>query len=239
MSIQPTQTVRELAIRIPGATRIFEDVHIDYCCRGARTLEDACKADGVALDEIVPRLERAAARMEPLAAEGWEDRPLVELLRHILDRHHTYTRDELDRLGPIVDKVARVHGDAHPELAQIRGWFREIEDELRSHLSKEEIILFPYIEDIDAASRAGRPHAVPPFGTIENPVRMMMVEHDHAGDLLRKIRAATSDYTLPPNACGSYQALYAGLEELERDLHEHIHLEQNVLFPRAMELENG
>ena len=239
MSIQTTQTVRELAVAIPGATRIFEEFRLDYCCRGARRLEDACKADGVSLEQIVPRLERAAARMEPLANGGWQDRPISQLVRHIVDRHHTYTRDELDRLGPLADKVARVHGAKHPELEQIRGWFREIEDELRPHLSKEEIILFPYIEDLDVATRAGRPHPVSPFGTIENPVRMMMVEHDHAGDLLRKIRAATSDYCAPPGACGSYQALYAGLQALERDLHEHIHLESNLLFPRAMALENS
>jgi regulator of cell morphogenesis and NO signaling len=237
MSIQSTQTVRELAIRIPGATRIFEDFHIDYSCRGARTLEDACKADGVEIDQIAPRLERAAARMDALAESGWEFRPIRDLARHILERHHTYTRDALDRLGPLVEKVARVHGEKHPELAEIRTWFREIEDDLRPHLIREEVILFPYIETLDAASRAGRPHAVPPFGSVENPVRMMLMEHDHAGDILRKIRDATSGYVAPPDACSSYEALYRGLEALERDLHEHMHLETNLLFPRAIELE--
>jgi regulator of cell morphogenesis and NO signaling len=237
MLIQPTQTVRELAVAIPGATRIFEDFRIDYCCRGARTLADACAADGVALEQVVPRLERAAARMTAIAEDGWHERPLFELVRHIVDRHHTYTRDELDRLGPLAHKVARVHGKRHPELEEVLALFVEMADELGPHLRKEEIVLFPYIEDLETATRAARPHRAPPFGRVENPVRMMMVEHDHAGTILRKLRAVTSDYAAPPDACGSYQALYAGLEALERDLHEHIHLESNILFPRAILLE--
>jgi regulator of cell morphogenesis and NO signaling len=237
MPIQPTQTVRELAVAIPGATRIFEDFRIDYCCRGARTLADACAADGVALDEVVPRLEHAAARMTAIAEDGFHERPLGDLIRHILDRHHTYTRDELARLRPLADKVARVHGSRHPELEQVLALVVELADELGPHLRKEEIVLFPYIEDLETATLARRPHGVPPFGRVENPVRMMMLEHDHCGIILRKLRELTSGYAAPANACGSYQALYAGLDALERDLHQHIHLESNILFPRAIVLE--
>jgi regulator of cell morphogenesis and NO signaling len=239
MIIDPSTTVRDLIARIPSATSVFADLRIDYCCRGARSLRDACADDGVALDVIVPRLEQAAARASEDRGEDWSARPLVELTAHINRVHHTFTREALDRVGALARKVATVHGEKHPELLTIRDLVAELDDELRGHLLKEERILFPYIEDLENATRAGRRRPFAPFGDVANPVRMMMEEHDHAGRVLREMRAASSDYALPEGACGSYAALYAGLAELERDLHEHIHLESNVLFPRAIQLESS
>lgn len=141
--IDSQTTVRNLAVSIPGATRVFEEFKIDYCCRGARTLRDACAADGVELAQIMPQLERAAERVTAAGESTWTREPLTRLVRHILDRHHTYTRDELDRLGPLAAKVERVHGAAHPELATVTRLLRAIDDDLRPHLVKEEHVFSP------------------------------------------------------------------------------------------------
>jgi regulator of cell morphogenesis and NO signaling len=136
-------------------------------------------------------------------------------------------------------KVCRVHGDKHPALAGLSDLLAKIDDDLRPHLVKEEVILFPYIEELENAQRAGRPRRPAPFGAIDNPVRMMMHEHDHVGMLLRLVRAQTNGYEAPGDACPTWRALYTGLQALEHDLFEHIHLESNLLFPRAVELERG
>jgi regulator of cell morphogenesis and NO signaling len=136
-----------------------------------------------------------------------------------------------------MEKVARKHGDAHPELFEIQEKLNVLNDELLPHMAKEEMILFPYIKELDNATARGRIPAPPHFGTVRTPVRMMMFEHDAAGDLLRRMRSLSSDYTVPEGACPSFAALYAGLEDLEKDLHRHIHLENNLLFEQAIQLE--
>ncbi len=238
MNIDPTSRVRDLAVSVPGATAIFERFHIDYCCRGGNSLGEACAAAGVPVDKIQEEIERVSTeRTEPTTR--WEDESLAALVAYIVQRHHTYTREALDRLGPLSMKVASVHGGRHSFLPQLAVLVRELDGELRPHLVKEEHVLFPYIEKLEASARAGRPASIAPFGSIENPVRMMMLEHDHCGDLLREMRGLTSDYGLPADACASFTALYEALQALEKDLHEHIHLESNILFPRAVALEEG
>jgi len=180
---------------------------------------------------------------EPQSVRGtdgdWNERPMTDLVRHILDRHHTFTRRELDRLCLLADEVASAHGDRHPELLKVRALFRELDDELRPHLMKEEAILFPHIASLDMAARAHRTPPSAPFGTIENPVRMMTVEHERAQELLDAIRAATNDYGPPADACESHVELYVGLAGFELDLREHIRLESDLLFPRAIEIEDA
>jgi regulator of cell morphogenesis and NO signaling len=166
-----------------------------------------------------------------------EDRSPTDLIDYILTKHHVFTAEEIKRLTPLMAKVVSRHGELHPELLTLQVYFTELADSLVPHMRKEEVVLFPYILELDAASAAPTEAPFPHFGTVENPIRMMMSEHDTDGERLRKMREITNDYTLPEGACPSFTALYAGFEDLERDLHRHIHLENNVLFPAAVKLE--
>jgi len=159
---------------------------------------------------------------------------MTDLIEHILTAHHEHDRREIERLRALTTKVASVHGTRHPELVRVRNLFFALADELEPHMTKEERILFPYVKELDLSLRGkgARPNAF--FGSVANPIAMMMNDHGTVGDLLRDLRSTTKDYALPQDACASYTALYVALEEFERDLHTHIHLENNILFPRAM-----
>jgi len=215
--IDRTLSVGQLARDLPGAPAVFEELGIDYCCGGAKTLADACAGAGASVDDVVAKLEKGKAQGAP-ADERWAQGPIMELVDFIVSTHHEFTRRELERLHGLMVKVRRVHGDAHPELAEIARLFFELEDDLGPHLLKEEQVLFPMIRD--------------GFGPVDGPVEMMWEEHDEVGDLLRDLRAATHEYTAPSDGCGSYHALFDGLRALEADIHRHIHLENNILFPR-------
>ena len=239
MTISATKTVRELAVEVPSATRIFEKLGIDYCCGGGKMLQDACSAAGVPVEQVIDSLEKA----EQLQGEDqefvdWQAEPLSRLISYILDKHHTFTRQELDRLEGLLAKVVSAHGERHPELQKIQKLFRALKEELLMHMFKEEQILFPYIFKMDEASSQNRAFPLPPFGTVHNPIRVMMMEHDGAGEILRQMRELSTDYSVPADGCISYQTLYQALEALEQDLHQHIHLENNILFPRAAEMES-
>jgi regulator of cell morphogenesis and NO signaling len=237
MNICDTSTVRDLAAGVPGATRVFESFGIDYCCGGHRTLADACREASLSVEDLTRSLEEAGRAPQPGAERDWRQESLTSLAAHIIDKHHYFTRQEIDRLEKIFDKVCSRHGENHPELFEAQKTFYQLKQDLIPHMLKEEQVLFPYITRVEEA--AGEGHRVPPpfFGTVQNPVRMMMLEHEAAGDLLRALRATTVNYTPPPDACASYQALYQALAGFEADLHQHIHLENNLLFPRAIEME--
>jgi len=238
MQITGTKTVREIALEVPGATRVFEKMGIDYCCGGAKPIAEACLVAGVTVEEIAQSLERAEPVSNALAgSKDWRAESLASLITHVYDKHHVFTREELDRIEPLLAKVCSVYGDRRPELLQIQALFAELKRELLLHMMKEENILFPYITQMEKAVTAGLPAPRPMFGTVRNPVQMMMAEHDGAGDLLRRIRRLSSDFNPPADACVSYQTLYSALDELEQDLHQHIHLENNILFPGAIEME--
>jgi regulator of cell morphogenesis and NO signaling len=143
----------------------------------------------------------------------------------------------MNRLEALTGKVIGAHGANHPELIHVGELFHRLCADLRPHMFKEEQVLFPYIMAMEKAAAQNRPNPLTPFGTVNNPVRMMMMEHDMAGEILRELRVLTSDYLAPPNACISYQTLYQALEAFEKDLHQHIHLENNILFPKAVEIE--
>jgi len=240
MSVATEKTVRELAVENPAATRIFEKVGIDYCCGGNQSLEDACQKAGVSVGEVTASLEAAkqAATTAQIAHE-WQDEPLSELIAHIKNTHHKYTREEIVRLPALLEKVCSVHGKKHPELPGIRDTFLGLSQELTTHLMKEEMVLFPYIVRMEEAVLQKEPILPAPFGTVKNPVSMMEHEHDSAGNALREMREASNGYTAPDDACVSYQTLYQALAAFESDLHLHIHLENNILFPRAIAMERG
>lgn len=238
MNVSVERTVRELALEYPSATRLFESLGIDYCCGGNRSLEEACAAKNLDSEQVLDSLEQA----ESLARAGqtkreWQREPLCELIEHIKNTHHKYTREEIARLEPLFKKVCGVHGKNHPELLHIRETFAGLAEELTMHLMKEEMVLFPYVIRMEEARIQREPVVPAPFGTVKHPVAMMMQEHDGAGEALRAMREASSGYVAPEGTCVSYRTLYQALEELEADLHQHIHLENNILFPRAVELE--
>ena len=235
MTLSSNMTVREAASTIPQSTRIFEKLKIDYCCGGNTPLGEACANAGVEFEEI----ERMLEQVQPTSdrAIDFQTATLPNLIDYIVQKHHVFTKDELARLDPLFAKVVSVHGQNHPELLRASDLFRSLSADLTPHMFKEEQILFPHIKNLDRAAVHKLPPPFAPFGTVKNPVRMMMNEHDVAGEILRELRKVTNDYALPSDACISFQTLYQALEELEADLHQHIHLENNILFPRAIELE--
>jgi len=170
---------------------------------------------------------------------NWTTEMLADLIAHIISTHHKYVREEMARLGPLFDKVCSVHGKNHAELLQIRVSCQGLEQELTMHMMKEERILFPYIVRMEESVMQKEPVLPPPFGSVQNPVTMMMHEHDSAGEALRSMRKDSAGYTPPDDACISFQTLYKALADFEADLHQHIHLENNILFPRAIAMERA
>jgi len=235
MTINAMNTIRELAVATPGATRVFEQFGIDYCCGGHRSLSDACRTRNIKVEEVLRALE--ASRQTIDDSRDWRRESLASLAAYIIDQHHYFTKQEIGRLEKLFEKVCSRHGEDHPELFEAQKTFYQLKQDLIPHMLKEEQILFPYIARMEEAIGESRPVPPPFFGTVQNPVRMMMLEHDTAADLLRTLRATTDDYMPPPKACVSYQTLYQALAGFEADLRQHIHLENNLLFPRAIEME--
>lgn len=239
MTLTLAKTVRDYAIETPQTIPVFEKLGIDFCCGGNRPLEEACAAANLKLADVLASLEAALATPVQRSEKELQAGSLAELIAHIVGTHHVYLRRELPQIEKLADRVYEKHGANHPELAQVRSVFHGLADELMLHLMKEENILFPYVERMEESVLQREPILPPPFGTVANPVRMMEHEHDSAGEALKAVRKATHSFTPPEDACTSYRALYTALENLERDLHQHIHLENNVLFPRALAMEKG
>ena len=238
MTVSAAKTVRDLAVEVPNATRVFEKLGIDYCCGGKRSLDEACASANLRVPEVLSALE-AAAESANAAPVDLPSGSLSELIDHVVRTHHKFTREEIVRLKALLEKVCSVHGKNHPELLSIRETFAGLAQELSLHLMKEENVLFPYILRMEESILQNEPVPPPPFGNVQHPIRMMTQEHDSAGEALREMRAASQGYMLPEDACISYKTLYQALQGLESDLHQHIHLENNVLFPRAVDMEAG
>ncbi len=240
MTLNPTMTIREIVLELPFATRVFERMNIDYCCGGDRLLGEACASAGLELESLERLLSEAAREGLPADAEiDFPSLSLTKLINHILEKHHVYTKRELARLSDLMARVIDAHGVNHPELQHLGRLFHRLCADLALHMHKEEEILFPYIIEMEKAEL--NKQSLPPsyFGTVNNPVRMMSMEHDAAGDLLRALRKQSSDYAIPTDGCISYQTLYLALDAFEKDLHQHVHLENNILFPRAIAMERG
>jgi len=236
--INSAMTVREVAVQIPESTKLFETLKIDYCCGGNRLLTDACESAGVAVDNVISMLAvLSRTKTDDQDTLDFQKLSLSDLITHILDTHHVFTKSEMNRLTALIEKVTGAHGSNHPELFKLHELFQKLCIELKPHMFKEEQVLFPYIVSLESAIAQKRNLPFAPFGTVNNPIRMMTTEHDAAGSILHELRAATSDYREPPDGCISYQTLYQELEEFEKDLYQHIHLENNILFPKAVEAE--
>jgi len=240
MSTTTAKTVGELAAENPAAQRIFEKLGIDYCCHGSRTLDEACGISGLSPEMVNDALDMAAETARATSSShNWNEEPLADLIAHIRNTHHQFTRAEVARLVPLFNKVCAAHGTRHPELEEMRQTFAALGHELGLHLMKEELLLFPYIVRMEEAVVEKTPFPPAPFGSVRNPVAMMVNEHDGAGEALRDLRTASNGYALPADACASYRALYQALVAFEADLHQHIHLENNILFPRAVAMESS
>lgn len=223
-TLLPDRTVGEIVAENPSQSRVFQSFGIDFCCQGGRTLREACILKGVGLQSVIEQLEASAASEGDTGSNPALLAP-VDLIRHILDTHHAYLRSELPRIQAMAERVAKVHGGHTPALVEVFQVFCAMADELDGHMMKEEQILFPAIEALFGGQ------AVMP---LDGPVACMLQEHDDAGQALARMRELTQGFVPPPEACNTYRALFAGLAELESDLHRHIHLENSVLFPQAM-----
>jgi regulator of cell morphogenesis and NO signaling len=223
MTITIDQSLGDLVTRSPGAARIFERAGLDYCCKGRRTLADACSAAGLDAEAIAEELAVMDADAE---ADDWSTLPPRQLIEHIVSSHHRYLREELPRLVALADRVEAAHGARHSELVEVAALVRALQADLAPHLDKEEKVLFPAMRTL----LDGGPGDFP-FGSIDNPLRVMATDHDHVGELLETLRRTTADYAVPDDGCASYRALYEGLVALEHDTHVHVHKENNVLFP--------
>jgi regulator of cell morphogenesis and NO signaling len=234
--IDSASTLRSIALEQPATIRVFERFHLDYCCGGKRPLGEACSEKGIATSEVLAALANAVSSTSD--EEDLSQATPTMLIHHIVEIHHSYIRSELPHLQSMAARVATKHGPAHPEVTLVERNLTQLADEIIFHLDKEERILFPYIEGLERSrnQNSAQPNAC--FGTVENPIRAMIHEHEGAAILLAEMRAVTHGFVPWPDACPTTVGLYHGLNAFERDLHRHVHLENNLLFPRAIALEN-
>ena len=238
MSFTTETKVKDIALSTPQAREVLESAGIDYCCGGSKSLHDACLNAGVSAEEFLERLRENSKHVGPDTA-NWNSAPLSDLTRHIRQKHHQYVRAAIPRIQTLLNRVKAEHGPAHPEITTIQELFAHVGQEMIMHMQKEEQILFPYIDALEKATNAHSSVEPPFFQTVRNPIHAMMKEHDATGELVKQIRKVSSEYTAPADACTSYKALYQDLRQFEADLHQHVHLENNILFPRAVEMETG
>lgn len=238
MNFSNETKVKDIALANPEARQVLEDAGVDYCCGGGKSLRDACAHAEVSAEEILKQL-RENGELVTVDEKAWKSAPLKDLTRHIRVKHHGYVREAIARIKTLLQKVNAKHGENHHEIADVQRLFTEVGQEMIMHMQKEEQLLFPYIDALERSATGNGPLEPPFFQTVKNPIHAMMREHDSAGDLVKQIRKASGDYLPPADACTSYKALYQDLREFEADLHQHVHLENNILFPRAVEMEDA
>ena len=215
---------------------LFNKYKIDFCCRGNRTVAEVCAKNDIDSNLLLNELD-AIMRSSTGQNIDYQSWPIDLLVDYIEKKHHRYVEEKTPVLRQFLDKLCKVHGVNHPELFKINDLFTASAGELASHMKKEELILFPFIKKMVKAKLSNGVLQAPAFGSVESPIAMMMHEHDNEGVRFREIAKLTADYTPPADACNTYKVTYAMLEEFEKDLHLHIHLENNILFPKAKALE--
>lgn len=234
MIVQVEATLAELVRERPQRARLFSELGLDFCCHGGQALAAACAQRGLDPAEMVHRMSKMDEQPpEPAFAENWHEWPLGQLIDEIVTRHHAYVRRELPHLAALCQDVLAAHSGSHPELAELQQVLVELDSELALHMFKEERVLFPWVKQLESGSSAG----ARPFGTVQDPIRVMEEEHRDAAAALERFRALTRNYTIPADACPAFEAMVAGLRAFDADLRLHIYKENQVLFPRAIELE--
>ncbi len=235
MNAALSMTMGELVMARPETIRYFEKLGIDYCCGGHRSLAEACSIAHQDPSTVVAGL----ASLEVPTADGpslrdWTQASLSDLIQHIITTHHDYLREELPRLELLVSKVLKAHGERHPQLQRVEELYQALVADLMPHLMKEEQILFPFIRQMEAGQSGSAC-----FGSVQSPIRVMEMEHVAVGALLAELRKNSDAYVTPEDGCATFRTLNDGLEALERDLHLHIYLENQILHPRATAMEAG
>lgn len=220
------------------AASVFEKYHLDFCCKGKRTLETACAEQQIPVHEIREELQSVLSENTGETSD-FKKMSLTQLCDYIVDTHHAYVKKELPQLYAYLEKVSSKHGDRHPELKKIFQTFAAVKEEMESHMKKEEVILFPRIKEMEKLSGTANGSLQLNIAYLKSPITVMEQEHDHAGSMLNEIRNLTSDYTPPQDACTTYRLSFAALQAFEIDLHQHVHLENNILFPGAVEIFSG
>jgi regulator of cell morphogenesis and NO signaling len=239
MTPAPDTTIRDIVADDFRTAAVFERFGIDFCCGGNRALGEVCRDRGVPVDAVTAAL--AAATAAPAAADAprfatWDAPALVS---YIVANHHGYVRAAIPTLLERTRKIESVHGERHPELAQVAATFAAVADEMTSHMFKEERTLFPFIVAMSEAAASGQPPPRAPFGNVANPIRMMEHEHESAGGAMARISELTGGYRPPEDACATYRVCLEELKAFEADLHRHVHLENNILFPKAIAMESA
>ncbi len=229
------KTVAELVTENYKTADVFKKNGIDFCCGGKVSVKSICEEKNIGYEKI--KLELEAVEQTSDFSQDFKSWDLERLVDHIIDVHHNYVTENIPIISQYAEKVAKVHGHANPEVVQINYLFRIIADELNRHMCKEENILFPYIKNLAQVESEKIAFELPLFGTVQNPISTMEKEHDTVGNYGFKIAELSNNYSPPAHACNTYRVLYSKLKEFEEDLHQHIHLENNILFPRAVELE--
>lgn len=230
-------TLKEIVTRDFRAAAVFERFSLDFCCTGGMTIDEACEAKGVKKELVIAEVH-ALSPHQGAGEQAVQTMTLNALINHIVSTHHAYVRTMIPVLATHTQKIATVHGGNHPEVIDIAAGFARVAEELQHHMMKEERMLFPYLVALAEAAQSNSPIHRPPFGSARNPIRMMEAEHQAAGDELYEIRRLSSEYAHPPDACTTFKVTYRELQEFERDLHRHVHLENNILFPKAIALED-
>lgn len=236
MKITENDIVGELVAQDYRTAAIFKSHKIDFCCKGNRTINEVCENGKVDRNALLENLNKIVNSIENPDTD-FQSWPIDLLADYIEKKHHRYVEEKIMEIKPYLDKVCSVHGEHHPELFEIREQFYASAGELAMHMKKEELILFPFVRKMMQAKQGGQKMDVPHFGTVKNPIQMMMNEHETEGDRFRKIAEISNNYTPPADACNTYRVTFALLKEFENDLHLHIHLENNILFPKAVEME--
>jgi regulator of cell morphogenesis and NO signaling len=236
MNIQENNIIGELVAQDYRAASIFKKNGIDFCCQGNRTIKDACVAKNVDSNLLVTELNNTCQE-KATDTTDYQSWPIDLLADYIEKKHHRYVQDKTVEIQPYLDKICNVHGERHPELLEIRDDFYASVIELAAHMKNEEQILFPFIRKMAMAKQESVKVDAAHFGTVNNPIQAMMNEHTVEGDRYRKIESLSNNYTPPQDACNTFRVTFALLQEFEQDLHLHIHLENNILFPKAIEME--
>ena len=236
MNVLEQPTIGEYVAKDFRTAAVFSKYGIDFCCKGNRTIEEACDKKGLDFNEI----EKEVAQLLETKSDGaidFRSWPSDLLIDYIEKTHHRFVVEKSAIILPFLNKLCKVHGQNHPELFEINELFIGCAGELAQHMRKEELILFPYIKVMENAIRTGEEIEQPHFRTVENPIAMMKHEHENEGERFVKIATLTNNYTPPSDACNTYKVTFSMLQEFEQDLHKHIHLENNILFPRAIEMQ--
>lgn len=233
--ITKEQTIGEIVAEDFRAAAVFKKFGIDFCCKGNRSIEEACSIKNIEPSKVYEALSQIpSAGKREIDFTLW---PLDLLADYVEKTHHRYVEEKTPILLQFLNKVSKVHGNRHPELQEVYEFFEESAHDLAAHMKKEELILFPFIRLMVEAEKSGNELRIPHFGTVENPVEMMKHEHTVEEERFAKIAELTNNYQFPADACNTYQVTFKMLEEFENDLHRHIHLENNILFPKSIELE--